>query len=55
VSGVPRAELFITTKVMPGAPMWGQPPKTFDEVVAQCRAAVANLGVDQVSHEPILK
>mmetsp|Transcript_25021 Transcript_25021/g.83527 ORF Transcript_25021/g.83527 Transcript_25021/m.83527 type:complete len:303 (-) Transcript_25021:62-970(-) len=43
-SGVPREEVFITSKVFPGNPVWHQAPKTFDGCIAACEGSLARLG-----------
>ena len=47
-SGVPRASVYITTKLWPGNPAWGMPLKSQEEAVAACKASAANLGVDAI-------
>jgi len=47
-SGIPRGEIFITTKLDPGNPAWGQTVKTYETTIAACEESVAKLGVSQV-------
>ena len=47
-SGVPRDDLFVTTKLWPGNPAWGMPLKTQAETVAAAEASVAALGIAAV-------
>ena len=48
IAKVGRDRLFITTKLWPGNPAWGQPSKDQDATVAACKASIARLGVQQV-------
>ena len=43
-----RADLFVTTKLWPGNPAWGDPPKGYDETIAAFEASLAALGLDYV-------
>jgi 2,5-diketo-D-gluconate reductase A len=56
-SGIPRDQIFITTKVWPGNPAWGQPAKSYDDTLASCKASLEKLGVEQVDlyliHTPL--
>lgn len=47
-SGVARGELFITTKVWPGNPAWGQPAKTGEQVMESCKQSLDKMGVENV-------
>lgn len=47
-SGIPRGDLFITTKVWPGNAAWGQQLKTRDSVVAACEQSLQRLGTAYV-------
>ena len=47
-SGVPRDDLFVTTKLWPGNPAWGMPLKTQNETVAAAEDSVTALGIDAV-------
>jgi len=44
-SGVPRAELFVTTKLWPGNPSWGEAAKTEEQVVEACKASLKRMGL----------
>lgn len=46
--GIPRDQLFITTKVFPGYSGWGEPEKTKDEVIAACKNSVEELQSEYV-------
>lgn len=43
-----RKDLFVTTKLWPGMPAWGEQPKTEAETIAECEASLARLGLDYV-------
>ena len=45
---VSRREMFVTTKLWPGNPAWGQQVKTGDEVLDECRQSLQRLGLDYV-------
>lgn len=45
---VTRADLFITTKLWPGNPAWGQPAKTTESTVASLDESLDRLGLDYV-------
>lgn len=47
-SSVAREEIFVTTKVFPGNPAWGQPEKGFDETIASCKNSLENLQLEYV-------
>lgn len=47
-SGIPREELFVTTKVFPGYKAWGVPEKGFDETIAACQKSLLELQLDYV-------
>lgn len=46
--GIPRDELFVTTKLWPGNPEWGQPVKTAAETVDALGASLERLQLDHV-------
>ena len=46
--GLDCADLFVTTKLWPGNPAWGDPPKGYDETIAAFEASLAALGLDYV-------
>jgi 2,5-diketo-D-gluconate reductase A len=47
-SNIPRAELFVTTKLWPGNPDWNQEPKTYESTIESCKASLAKLGLEHV-------
>lgn len=47
-TGLDRADLFVTTKLWPGNPAWGDTPKGYDETIAAFEASCAALGLDHV-------
>ena len=47
-TGLSRGDLFVTAKLWPGNPAWGDPPKTGDQTIAECEASLARLGLDYV-------
>ncbi|MBD3663711.1 aldo/keto reductase [Sulfitobacter aestuariivivens] len=46
--GVARADLFVTAKLWPGNPAWGDAPKTGAQALEECDASLARLGLDYV-------
>ncbi|EWM13928.1 morphine 6-dehydrogenase [Kutzneria sp. 744] len=52
-----RSDLFVTTKLWPGNPAWGQPAKTVEATVASLDESLERLGLDYVDlyliHVPI--
>lgn len=58
-SGIPREEMFITTKLWPGMPKWNQPEKTADTTRTFMSTSLKKLGVDYVDmvliHAPFAK
>ena len=48
IAKVGRDSVFITTKLWPGNPAWGQPSKDMEGTVAACKESVAKLGVEQI-------
>ncbi len=46
--GLTRGELFVTTKLWPGNPAWGQPAKTTASTVASLDGSLERLGLDYV-------
>ena len=44
--GIPRSALFVTGKLWPGNPAWGDQPKTTEQTIAECEASLARLGLD---------
>lgn len=43
-----RSQIFVTTKLWPGNPAWGQAAKTTETTVASLEASLARLGLDYV-------
>ncbi|WP_435259355.1 aldo/keto reductase [Thioclava sp. FR2] len=46
--GLTRTDIFVTTKLWPGHPAWGDPPKDAAQTIAECEASLARLGLDYV-------
>jgi len=46
--GLKRSDLFVTTKLWPGNPAWGQPAKTTESTVASLNESLERLGLDYV-------
>ena len=50
-------DLYITTKLWPGNPDWGQPPKDFESTLTACRDSLSKLGLTFVDlyliHTPL--
>lgn len=46
--GLARRDLFVTTKLWPGNPAWGQTPKTTDATVASLYRSLDRLGLEYV-------
>jgi 2,5-diketo-D-gluconate reductase A len=47
-SGLGRDEVFITTKMWPGNPAWGQPIKDYSATIAALDSSLDSLGLDYV-------
>ena len=47
-SGVARESVFITSKLNPGNPNWGQTVKTYETTIEACKESVRKLGVDKI-------
>ena len=47
-AGMGREDLFVTAKLWPGNPAWGDPPKTGAQTIAECDASLNRLGLDYV-------
>ncbi len=47
-SGIARDELFVTTKLWPGNPNWGETTKNFDETIASCEESLRRLQLDYI-------
>ena len=46
--GLSRADLFVTAKLWPGNPAWGDAPKTGAQTIEECEASLSRLGLDYV-------
>ena len=46
--GLSRADLFVTAKLWPGNPAWGDAPKTGTQTIEECDASLLRLGLDYV-------
>ncbi len=46
--GLARSDLFVTTKLWPGNPAWGQPAKTTESTVTSLDESLERLGLDYV-------
>src|SRR3989440_5593785 len=46
--GLARSDLFVTTKLWPGNPAWGQPAKTTESTVTSLDQSLERLGLDYV-------
>lgn len=46
--GLARSDLFVTTKLWPGNPAWGQPAKTTESTLTSLAASLERLGLDYV-------
>lgn len=46
--GLSRTELFVTAKLWPGNPAWGDAPKTGTQTIVECNASLSRLGLDYV-------
>lgn len=47
-AGLDRADIYVTTKLWPGNPAWGDTPKGYEETMSAFEASRAALGLDQV-------
>ncbi|MCU9847492.1 aldo/keto reductase [Defluviimonas sp. WL0024] len=47
-TGLSRDDIFVTTKLWPGNPAWGDAPKTEAQTLAEAEASLARLGLDHV-------
>lgn len=47
-TGLSRDELFVTAKLWPGNPAWGDTPKTGAQTIEECDASLSRLGLDYV-------
>ena len=46
--GLARSDIFVTTKLWPGNPAWGQPAKTTDSTITSLDNSLERLGLDYV-------
>lgn len=46
--GMSRSALFVTAKLWPGNPAWGEAPKTAEQVAQECDESLKRLGLDYV-------
>jgi 2,5-diketo-D-gluconate reductase A len=46
--GLPRSDIFVTTKLWPGNTAWGQTPKTTESTIRSLDESLARLGLDYV-------
>ncbi|GGF71121.1 2,5-diketo-D-gluconic acid reductase [Azorhizobium oxalatiphilum] len=47
-NGLSRNDIFVTTKLWPGASEWGEVPKTGEQTMMSCEASLKRLGLDHV-------
>lgn len=47
-TGLSRDDLFVTAKLWPGNPAWGDQPKTGAQTIKECEASLERLGLDHV-------
>ena len=47
-TGLSRDDIFVTTKLWPGNPAWGDAPRTFDQTIADFERSLELLGLDRV-------
>lgn len=47
-TGLSREDIFVTAKLWPGNPAWGDAPKTHEQTLAECDASLERLGLDHV-------
>jgi 2,5-diketo-D-gluconate reductase A len=57
VAGVPRDEIFVTTKLFPGYKQWGAPEKTYEQTIEALKNQLKQLQLDHVDlyliHAPL--
>ena len=46
--GLSRSDLFVTAKLWPGNPAWGDAPKTGAQTIEECDASLSRLGLEYV-------
>ena len=47
LTGLSRDDVFVTTKLWPGNPAWGDAPRTFDQTIADFERSLELLGLDR--------
>lgn len=47
-NGLSREDVFITTKLWPGAAEWGEKPKTYQQTLEECDNSLQRLGLEYV-------
>jgi 2,5-diketo-D-gluconate reductase A len=47
-SGIPREDIFITTKLFPGYEAWGAPEKTYEQTIETLKTQLQQLRLDEV-------
>lgn len=47
-NGLNRDDIFVTTKLWPGAAEWGEKPKTYQQTLEECEKSLRRLGLDYV-------
>lgn len=47
-TGLTRDDLFVTAKLWPGNPAWGDAPRTGEQTIAECEKSLARLGLEHV-------
>lgn len=47
-NGLSREDVFITTKLWPGAAEWGETPKTYQQTLEECENSLQRLGLEYV-------
>jgi len=45
-TGLSRDAIFVTAKLWPGNPAWGDTPKSTDQTIEECHASLGRLGLD---------
>ena len=45
-TGMTRDAIFVTAKLWPGNPAWGDTPKSYDQTFAECDMSLTRLGLD---------
>lgn len=48
LNGLNREDIFVTTKLWPGAAEWGEKPKTYEQTLEACQNSLQLLGLDYV-------